>query len=112
MADIERGSHGPGAPGQRAEYIFGTLVGELLLEIVIVNAEGQAFLREPFLDAIENVAGGIAGHVAGAQQRGEPDGVFEIRIVLNGGGVVGDAADAGAIELAPDRLEPLRGRLA
>src|SRR5262249_41787453 len=52
MSYVEGGSHRLGAARQGLENVLGTFVGKPLLEVMIVNAEGQTFAGETLVDAV------------------------------------------------------------
>ena len=64
-------------------------------------------LRAALVDPLQDVAGCIARDVARSEQLGAADRGVQVGIVLDGRGVVGDAADTGCVELAP---RPIRTR--
>ncbi len=65
MSHICRGADGFGKSRESAQHILRTLVGELLaLEVMIVDSEGQLFLRKAPIDSIQNAASSIACDIA------------------------------------------------
>ena len=78
------------------------LVGEFaFLHEVIVKAEGEVCGGDSAVDLFEEVAGDVAfsGDVGGSEEFGEADGGGDVVVVFDDGGVVGDTADVGLVQL-------------
>src|SRR4051794_30166924 len=99
MSHVERRAYCLGTPGQSLQNVLRALVRELLLEVVIVDAERQALTGATLIDALQDVAGRVSRDVARAEQRGKAHRILQVCIVFNGGRVVGRALNTPGIEL-------------
>ena len=102
MAHVERRAHGLRRPGQRLQYVFRALVGELLREVVVVNAEGQPRGRAACRRCASSTSRRrVAGDVSRAEQLRRSEWHLDFGVILNGRRVIRDAADTGLVEHEP-----------
>ena len=76
---------------------------------MVMDSEGQLFLREALVNSIQDAASRVARDIAAAQDPGKANGVFEIRIFFEGRGVIGNAAYSGEIKLGPGGAKQILG---
>src|SRR5437660_10846769 len=108
MPNVRGGANGVREFCQRSANILRALVREFLsFEEMIMDTEGQTFLRATLIDAGEDVAGGIAADILRSQNFGEAQRILEILTVSDGRTVIGDAANPGAIQLGPGCVEQI-----
>src|SRR5579863_3362951 len=110
MSHIRCGSDSFGQSRESVQHILWALIGELLaLEVMIVDSEGQLFLRKSPIDSIQNAASSIACDIAAAQKPGKPHRVFQILIFFDGCRVVGHAADSCPVKFGSSRTKQFLG---
>ena len=108
MAHVRSGAHRFGKTGHSLRNIFRTLIREFLpLEILMMDAEGQACLREAPLDLGKDAGRRIAGDMPHTQQVGKARRVLNVLAVFDGSRVVRDTANPGAVELGSGRAEQI-----
>src|SRR5579863_9619759 len=106
MSDIRGGADAVRKSLESIQDVFRALIRELLaFEIMVMDSKRQLLLGKALVDSIQDAAGGIAGNIARAEDFGEPDSVFEVRVFFDGGRVIRDAAYSCLIEFCPSRMK-------
>src|SRR5947208_17152833 len=103
-----RGADGVRQSRQRFDNVLRALIREFLaFEKMIMDAEGQSFLRATLINSGEDVAGGIAAYILRSENLREAQRILEILTVFDGRTVIGNAANPGAIQLGSGCVEQI-----
>src|ERR1700693_6007275 len=112
VAHVRGCAHVVGKSCQRVQNILRTLISKLLVgKVVVMDSESQPGLRNPLIDTMKDISGGVAGDVLNPENSAEPQSPLQILVLLDRCRVIGHAANAGLVQFGSSGVKYVIGRV-